>query len=167
MRKREMAAHRAKSKDLSSHNKGIKAPWFVGLSRRSGGVRMVAVQVVGRFWLAAMIIVIAAAGLACRRSELSGSNRDALAGREITVSAAVSLRDAFRELSKQYEERTGAKVNFNFGASGALQKQIESGAPVDVFASAGIPQMDALATQGLRSEEHTSELQSLRHLVCR
>jgi len=110
-------------------------------------------MVIGRFWLSALIIVIAAAGLACRRAEPSGANRDSQAGREITVSAAVSLRDAFREISKQYEERTGAKINFNFGASGALQKQIESGAPVDVFASAGIPQMDALATKGLIAPE--------------
>jgi molybdate transport system substrate-binding protein len=111
-----------------------------------------AVQVVRRLWPAAMILVIVA-GLACRRSEPSGLNRDSQAGREITVSAAASLRDAFREISKQYEERTGVKINFNFGASGALQKQIESGAPVDVFASAGIPQMDALANQGLIAPE--------------
>jgi molybdate transport system substrate-binding protein len=107
-----------------------------------------AARFVRRLFLSAMILVIAA-GLACRRSEPSGSNRDSQAGQEITVSAAASLRDAFREISKQYEERTGARINFNFGASGALQKQIESGAPVDVFASAGIPQMDALAAQGL------------------
>jgi molybdate transport system substrate-binding protein len=107
---------------------------------------------VRRLFLAAMILVIAA-GFACRRSEPSGSNRDSQAGQEITVSAAASLRDVFREISKQYEERTGTKINFNFGASGALQKQIESGAPVDVFASAGIPQMDALATQGLIAPE--------------
>jgi molybdate transport system substrate-binding protein len=99
------------------------------------------------------MILLIASGFACCRSEPSGSNRDAQAGREITVSAAVSLRDAFREISKQYEERAGAKVNLNFGASGALQKQIESGAPVDVFASAGVPQMDALATQGLIAPE--------------
>jgi molybdate transport system substrate-binding protein len=105
-------------------------------------------RIVRRLWLVAMILVIAA-GLACLRSGTSESNRDSQAGGEITVSAAASLRDAFREISKQYEERTGTKINFNFGASGALQKQIESGAPVDVFASAGIPQMDALATQGL------------------
>jgi molybdate transport system substrate-binding protein len=104
---------------------------------------------VGRFWLVAMILVVIAGGLACRHSESTGSNPDSQAGREITVSAAASLKDAFREISKQYEERTGTKINFNFGASGALQKQIESGAPVDVFASAGIPQMEALASQGL------------------
>jgi molybdate transport system substrate-binding protein len=151
-----MTTHKAKSIDLSSNNEGIMMPRFIGLSIRSGGVRLVTVHVVGvvgRFWLAAMIIVIAAVGLACRRSEPSGANRDSKAGREITVSAAVSLRDAFREISKQYEGRTGAKINFNFGASGALQKQIESGAPVDVFASAGIPQMDALAKQGLIAPE--------------
>lgn len=109
---------------------------------------MTSLQLIRRFLLAPLILVIAA-GIACRRPEPSGSNRDSLAGREITVSAAVSLRDAFREIGKQYEDQTGARINFNFGASGALQKQIESGAPVDLFASAGIPQMDALAKQSL------------------
>jgi len=137
---------------MSSHDEGITMLRHIGLPYRSGGVRLTVAQVIGRFWLSAMILVIAS-GLSCSHSEPSGSNRDAQAGREITVSAAVSLRDAFRELSKQYEERSGSKVNFNFGASGALQKQIESGAPVDVFASAGIPQMDALATRGLIAPE--------------
>jgi molybdate transport system substrate-binding protein len=143
-----ITAHRAKSKDLSLHGERIATPSSIALPWQSDVVRLAA-SVVGRFCLAALIIVIVFFGIACRRAEPSGSNPDAQAGGEITVSAAMSLRDAFREISKQYEERTGAKVNFNFGASGALQKQIESGAPVDVFASAGIPQMDALATQGL------------------
>src|SRR5262245_3026657 len=106
-------------------------------------LRFICLSLQRRFCLAAMVLVIATTGLACRRPE------PAQATREITVSAGASLKDAFREISKQYEERTGVKVNFNFGASGALQKQIESGAPADVFASAGIPQMDALAKQGL------------------
>ncbi|MBS1787884.1 MAG: molybdate ABC transporter substrate-binding protein [Acidobacteria bacterium] len=72
---------------------------------------------------------------------------------EITVSAAASLQDAFREIGKQFEAQTGARVNFNFAASGTLQKQIESGAPVDVFASAGHTQMDALAAQRLIAPE--------------
>lgn len=152
-----MTAHRAKSIDPSSRNEGqnegAMTLRFIGPPRRSGGVRLTAAQVIGRFWLSAMIIVIAAAGLACRRSEPSGSNRDAQPGGEITVSAAASLKDAFGEIGKQYESLTGPRINFNFGASGALQKQIESGAPVDVFASAGIPQMNALATQGLIAPE--------------
>jgi len=70
-------------------------------------------------------------------------------GNELTVSAAVSLKDAFDEIAKLDEKRTGTKIQFNYGASGALQKQIESGAPVDIFASAGVKQMDALAAKGL------------------
>jgi molybdate transport system substrate-binding protein len=144
--------HRTKSKDISSRSEGATLLRFLTLSRKSGGIQLAAARGAGRFWLTGLILVIAA-GLACRHSEPSGANRGSQAGPEITVSAAVSLRDAFREISKQYEERTGARVNFNFGASGALQKQIESGAPVDVFASAGIPQMDALGTQGLIAPE--------------
>ncbi len=72
---------------------------------------------------------------------------------EITVSAAVSLKDAFTEIGQLYETRTGARVNFNFGASGLLQKQIEQAAPVDVFASAGAKQMNELVAKGLISAD--------------
>src|SRR5438270_4317764 len=68
---------------------------------------------------------------------------------EITVSAAVSLKDAFTEIGQLYETRTGTHVNFNFAASGVLQKQIEQAAPVDIFASAGARQMDELANKNL------------------
>jgi molybdate transport system substrate-binding protein len=69
--------------------------------------------------------------------------------KEITVSAAASLQEAFREIGAIYERQNNVKINFNFASSGALQKQIEGGAPVDVFASAGKPQIDALASQNL------------------
>src|SRR5262249_58596747 len=111
-------------------------PGFIALSCRNGGLQRAAAHVVGRLWLSTIIILFAATGIACRRSEPSGSGSNSQAAREITVSAAASLKDAFGEIGKQYESRTGSKVNFNFGASGALQKQIESGAPVDVIASA-------------------------------
>jgi molybdate transport system substrate-binding protein len=68
---------------------------------------------------------------------------------EILVSAAISLKNAFAEIGGLYEKQTGTHVRFNFGASGLLQKQIEAGAPVDVFASAGEKQMDGLQAQGL------------------
>jgi molybdate transport system substrate-binding protein len=77
------------------------------------------------------------------------STPDQAAPVEITVSAAASLKDAFAEAGRVYERRTGARVRFNFGASGVLQKQIEQAAPVDVFASAGARQMDELAARGL------------------
>lgn len=81
------------------------------------------------------------------------STDNAPASGEVTVSAAASLHDAFQEIGKQYEARYGRRVSFNFGASGALQKQIEAAAPVDVFASAGVQQMDALAAKNLIDRE--------------
>src|SRR6476620_3372310 len=71
------------------------------------------------------------------------------AANELIVSAAVSLKDAFKEIARLHEQRTGIRIRFNFGASGALQKQIESGAPADIFASAGAKQMDELAARNL------------------
>jgi molybdate transport system substrate-binding protein len=68
---------------------------------------------------------------------------------EILVSAAISLKNAFKEIGLIYEKQTGIRVRFNLGASGLLQKQIETGAPVDVFASAGEKQMDELQAKGL------------------
>jgi molybdate transport system substrate-binding protein len=69
---------------------------------------------------------------------------------EITVSAAISLKNAFEEIGKIYESRnTAFKVVFNFGASGDLMAQIKGGAPVDVFASAALKDMDELDRDGL------------------
>ena len=68
---------------------------------------------------------------------------------EITVSAALSLKNAFEEIGRMYERDRGAKIRFNFGASGNLMRQIEGGAPVDVFASAATKEMDELEKKGL------------------
>jgi len=89
----------------------------------------------------------------CHRTEPAAPARNSETVREITVSAAASLREAFQEIGRLHEARARVRTNFNFGASGALQKQIESGAPVDVFASAGGAQMDALAAQSLIAPE--------------
>jgi molybdate transport system substrate-binding protein len=91
-----------------------------------------------------ILLLIAAAG--CATNE-AWNNAPAKA--ELTVSAAVSLKDAFTEMGTLYGTKTGIEVTFNFGSSGTLQKQIETGAPADVFASAGAKQMDELASKGL------------------
>jgi molybdate transport system substrate-binding protein len=68
----------------------------------------------------------------------------------VTVSAAISLKDALDQLGREYErDHPGASITFNYGASGALQHQIEQGAPVDLFFPAAQKQMDALQTAGL------------------
>jgi molybdate transport system substrate-binding protein len=74
----------------------------------------------------------------------------AASAQEITVSAAVSTKEAVEQLGRRFAQaRPGVIMRFNFGASGDLQKQIEAGAPVDLFVSAGERQMDALDRQGL------------------
>src|ERR1700721_2194680 len=56
---------------------------------------------------------------------------------EITVSAAISLKDALDEIAHLYStEHPNAEVHFNLGGSGTLQRQIEQGAPVDILISA-------------------------------
>ncbi|MGP1594240.1 MAG: molybdate ABC transporter substrate-binding protein [Treponema sp.] len=69
---------------------------------------------------------------------------------EILISAAASLKNAIQELSGMYESQNPqVKITANFGSSGALQRQIEQGAPADIFFSAGIRQMNALKEKGL------------------
>ncbi len=69
---------------------------------------------------------------------------------ELTVSAAVSLKDALDEIHNLFlQDHPGTAIHLNLGASGTLQRQVEQGAPVDVFISASSSQMDALGAAGL------------------
>ncbi len=69
---------------------------------------------------------------------------------ELTLSVAISMKDATEELGRRFtQSRPGLVLRYNVGASGELQKQIEAGAPVDLFISAGQRQMDELEKQGL------------------
>lgn len=69
---------------------------------------------------------------------------------EIMISAAASLKNCIQDLSAMYTEKNPqVTITSNFGASGALQQQIEQGAPADVFFSAGIKQMNALKEKGM------------------
>jgi len=72
-----------------------------------------------------------------------------LAAAEVRVFAAASLTDALQEIAAGYEKQTGDRVLFNFAASSTLARQIELGAPADVFLSADEAKMDALQKRGL------------------
>ena len=63
---------------------------------------------------------------------------------DLFVSAAASLTDALKEISAKFEKESNTKVVFNFGASSMLARQIEEGAPADVFLSADEAQMNRL-----------------------
>ena len=69
---------------------------------------------------------------------------------DVTLSVAASLKDVTEELGRSFvAAHPGVTLRYNFGASGDLQKQIEAGAPVDVFLSAAQRQMDELEKQNL------------------
>ena len=68
---------------------------------------------------------------------------------EIQVFAAASLTDALQEIAGDYERENGDKVLLNLGASNALARQIQEGAPADLFFSADEAKMDGLEKRGL------------------
>ncbi len=79
--------------------------------------------------------------------------------KEILVLAAASLSNVMTEIKTKYEAKNpGIKLTFNFGSSGPLQKQIEQGAPADLFISAGASQVDALEKENLLASGTRSNL---------
>lgn len=67
---------------------------------------------------------------------------------DILVSAAASLTDVLKEISNGYQAKSKHRLKFNFGPSSGLARQIEEGAPADLFFSADLPQMDTLDKNG-------------------
>jgi molybdate transport system substrate-binding protein len=79
--------------------------------------------------------------------------------KELTILAAASLTDVCNELKEKYEkEHPEVTLNLSYGSSGALQTQIEEGAPCDIFFSAAKKQMDALNEASLMDAASISDL---------
>jgi molybdate transport system substrate-binding protein len=89
--------------------------------------------------LLAATLLVPAASLAAERSP----------DRSILVFAAASLTDALQELGEDFGHSSGIAVKISFGGSSALARQIENGAPADVFLSADRDWMDYLQTRKL------------------
>jgi molybdate transport system substrate-binding protein len=93
---------------------------------------------VALFWVGLLFSVLIAACVPQNADEV------------ITVSAAASLQEVLAAISPTFTTaHPNISVSYNFGSSGALQQQIEQGAPADVFISAATKQMDALSAKGL------------------
>ena len=73
-------------------------------------------------------------------------------GEELVIFGAMSLTDALTEVSQRFGAARNVKVYCNFAGSSTLQRQIEKGAPADVFISASPKQMNALQEVGLLYE---------------
>ena len=77
----------------------------------------------------------------------------------LTLSVAASLTDCMTAMEESFKRQyPDIKLQFNFGASGTLQQQIQQGAPVDVFFSAGKKQMQALNEKGLLVEDSMEDI---------
>jgi molybdate transport system substrate-binding protein len=72
---------------------------------------------------------------------------------EINLFAAASLTDSLKKIAALYEAHSADKIIFNFGASSLLARQIEEGAPADIFFSADESKMDSLEKKGLIVKE--------------
>ena len=79
-------------------------------------------------------------------------------GIELNVSAAASLKDALEKINENYKAQTGNTITLNLAASGTLVKQIEEGAPTDLFISASKKKMTELVEKGLVEESSVSNL---------
>jgi molybdate transport system substrate-binding protein len=85
---------------------------------------------------------------------------------EITVFAAASLTEAFEKLGADFEAANpDTTVTFNFAGSSTLARQITSGAPADVFASANTTRMQKVVDAGLAAGEPTIFVRNTLQIV--
>jgi molybdate transport system substrate-binding protein len=74
----------------------------------------------------------------------------------ITVGAASSLQPLLDSVRADFEEETGITLHISYSASGTIARQIEQGAPIDVFVSAGTTYIDELAVSSFLREDSIS-----------
>jgi molybdate transport system substrate-binding protein len=79
-------------------------------------------------------------------------------GGDLVVFAAASLKNALDDVHKQWQKETGKSAKISYAASSALAKQIEQGAPAQMFISADIRWMDYVEKKDLIKKETRSDL---------
>jgi molybdate transport system substrate-binding protein len=91
-----------------------------------------------------LVVIVAAIFSLCSASPAQEPKNST----ELVVAAAADLSSALKEVSTNYEKKTGVKIKLTFGASGALTQQIQNGAPFDVFFSADMDYPRQLIADG-------------------
>lgn len=86
---------------------------------------------------------------AARAQDAKPAESAATATKTVLVFAAASLKNALDRIAKEWEAKEGKKATLSFAASSALAKQIDSGAPADLFISADLKWMDWVAERKL------------------
>lgn len=101
-----------------------------------------------KYLVALGILCLGIAGLSC----------PAAAADKVTVFAAASLKTALDAVNAAWQVETGKETTASYAASSALARQIEAGAPADIFISADLAWMDYLSEKGLVREETRGNL---------
>src|SRR5215472_3556097 len=103
-----------------------------------------------RFWIG----ILLGATLACTTPGAPASAQN----RNLLVFAAASLKNALDDVASQWQGQTGKKVAVSYAASNNLIRQIEEGAPADMFISADVDWMDYGQHKKLVKPETRSDL---------
>jgi molybdate transport system substrate-binding protein len=82
----------------------------------------------------------------------------AMAAEKVTVFAAASLKNALDDITAAWQKDSGKEATISYAASSALAKQIESGAPADIFISADLDWMDYVVEKKLIKEGSAKNL---------
>jgi molybdate transport system substrate-binding protein len=107
------------------------------------------------------VCLLMAASLSTRAAVSEGGQGGAT-GPSVVVFAAASLTDVLQELTTDFGKSHAVGVKLSFAASSSLARQIESGAPADVFLSADLDWMDYLETRKLIRADSRRDLLSNR-----
>jgi molybdate transport system substrate-binding protein len=111
-----------------------------------------------RVWLVSFLGIVLVAGVQLALAPPKATQSTAPTA-TLLVAAAASLQKPLQEIAPLYNQANPSQtINYNFAASGALQQQIEQGAPVDIFISAASKPMQALQDKGLLASGTTNDL---------
>lgn len=94
-----------------------------------------------RIFLMAMVIVGGLGGVVTTQERVQAET--------LTIGAAPSLKAAFQEIIPMFERENGATVHVMYGPSQTLRRQIEKGAPIDVFLPEAVEEVEKLHKKGL------------------
>jgi molybdate transport system substrate-binding protein len=119
-----------------------EAPIYLG--KYFGVYRRLDMGIHRRHWIKMTVAALAVAWLGI--IPLAGS---AQAAEKVTVFAAASLKNALDDITAAWQKESGKEAAISYAASSALAKQIESGAPADIFISADLDWMDYVAKKNL------------------
>ena len=125
------------------------------MPRRDASARLTGRTAVSAATTLAALVLAGCASTGAGGATSSTASSDAATDAEstLTVFAAASLTEAFDELAATFEaEHPSVDVILSFGGSAALAQQVVEGAPVDVFASAAEPPMQAVVDAGLAAD---------------